>query len=93
MQIQISAEEVFSEYKSQVTELNHELMLERLKNRKLAEIIEQYERAETNRVQEALKKRGEPATTAPETYPAVPAPPAPPSASGERSGAMGDHTV
>lgn len=92
MQIQIAADEVFAEYKGQVAELHHELLLEKLKSRKLAELVEQYEQAEANRVQAAARQRGKAATTPPETLPEIPAPPAPPQASGELVGAKGDHT-
>lgn len=80
MQIQISAEEVFDQYKAQLAELHHELLLEKIKSKKLAEMIDQYELAEMARVKEAARSRPKAVVTPSETLPDIPSPPALPAA-------------
>lgn len=68
MQIQISVDEVFTEYKTQIADLHHDLLLEKLKCRKMAELIEQYENTEHVRSRSVAAGR-EPAA---EAFPAPP---------------------
>lgn len=71
MQIQVSADEVFEEYKRQLAELNHELTLERIKSRKLFEALQQYEAQQKQPAQNAPRSLQAPQ----ESIPGVPAPP------------------
>lgn len=80
MQISITAEEVFAEYKMQLAELHHDLMLERIKNKKLVDYANQLE---AEKAQSALRNLA--ATR--ESLPPVPAPPAVPEAPGDPSAA------
>lgn len=57
MQLQITAEEVFDEYKRNIAELQHELTISNIKVKKLVEIVEGYERAEADRVRVAAASR------------------------------------
>lgn len=75
-QINISATDLFEEYKRQVADLNHDLMLERIKTKKLMEILQQYEKAEADRARTASVERQKAATSVRD----IPLPPAlPPS--------------
>lgn len=79
MQITISAEEIFNEYKAQIAELNHELTMERMKSRKLLELVERYELQET--IASAQPQNRQRALQTPqERLPVIPAPPDPPNA-------------
>lgn len=49
MELTVTADELFDEYKAQLAQLNHDLILERVKNRKLAEVVQDYQRAEADR--------------------------------------------
>jgi molybdopterin-biosynthesis enzyme MoeA-like protein len=72
MQIQITADDIFAEYKAQVAELNHELILERMKSRKLEAAFHQ--------LQAQMPQQNPPRAlqTPQEMLPGIPAPPTPP---------------
>lgn len=50
MEISVTADDLFDEYKQQIAHLNHELILEKVKNRKMAEKLQEFQRAEADRV-------------------------------------------
>lgn len=56
MEISVVADELFDEYKQQIAHMNHELILERVKNRKLAEKLQEFQRAESDRVHMARRQ-------------------------------------
>lgn len=56
MEISVTAEDLFDEYKQQIAYLNHELILEKVKNRKMAEKIQEYQRAEADRAHMARQQ-------------------------------------
>jgi len=80
MQLQINADEIFELYKAQLAEMNHDLHLERLKTKKLAELVEQYERAEADRTRMAADKRLRDSLSASQDPVDLPPPPQLPSA-------------
>lgn len=91
MQIQISAEEVFEEYKKNIAEIHHELLLEKLKSNKLLELVQHYEQAEEDRVHTAAAQRAVAvAQRAQEQLPAVPGLPLPPGLAEALSEAPGE---
>ena len=90
MQIQITAEDVFAEYKQQLADLNHDLVLARLQLKKCLEVITQYEEAEAQRTREAAQRRQRATQKPAEPDTELPLPPPLPEAPTSLCGAMGN---
>lgn len=56
MEISVTAEDMFEEYRKQIGQINHELILEKVKSRKLFEKLQEFEKAEVDRVHAARRQ-------------------------------------